>query len=141
MKTGRIIHIAEHYEKQNANVSKWSPSLVVKGLLKQFDYAFNVAKAWKEFVGQTPNSDRLLEWPEHNASLKLAIKPPPKPGNPRTSPNSKAVVHTSPMNFLGSELRGWSSSSEAMTQAPTYATIQRPRDFDMLDSGTMTSYI
>lgn len=66
---GRINHIAEHYEKQNISVWQWSPSLVVKGLLKQFSPDFKVGEAWKALVGSTPNSDRSLEWSKDNAKI------------------------------------------------------------------------
>ncbi|KAE9377907.1 hypothetical protein N431DRAFT_500648 [Stipitochalara longipes BDJ] len=64
---GRLIHIAEHYEKQNLGTARWSHSLVVKGLLKQFFPGFNVAQAWKELVSRDANGDRLLAWHRKDA--------------------------------------------------------------------------
>lgn len=66
--TGRLIHIAEHYEKQNLGPSpRWSNSMVVKGLLKQIYPDFNVAAAWKEIISPESNGDRLLSWSRKNA--------------------------------------------------------------------------
>ncbi|TAQ91539.1 hypothetical protein B7494_g174 [Chlorociboria aeruginascens] len=64
----RLIHIAEHYEKENLSISQWSHSNVVKGLLKQFQ-GFDVSKAWKDIVGRAPRSDRLLEWSKEDAAM------------------------------------------------------------------------
>jgi hypothetical protein len=61
-------HIADHYEKENLNISQWSRSLVVKGLLKQVYADFNIVAAWKELIGQSPTGDRLMEWSRHHAA-------------------------------------------------------------------------
>jgi hypothetical protein len=69
LQTGRLIHIADHYENQSVHISQWSSSLVIKGLLKQFQKNFNVAQAWKEIVRHEPFGDRLLEWSKEDAVL------------------------------------------------------------------------
>jgi hypothetical protein len=74
LSTGRLHHIAYHYENQSIDISQWSLSLVIKGLLKQFRSNFNIAKAWKEVIGPggqnpKPACDRLLEWPNGDATL------------------------------------------------------------------------
>lgn len=44
-------------------------SLVIKGLLKQIQPEFNVAKAWRDLVGRAPNRDRQLVWSEKDAII------------------------------------------------------------------------
>jgi len=67
--TGRLIHIADHYENQSVHISQWSSSLVIKGLLKQFQKNFNIAQAWKELIRHDPFGDRFLEWSTEDAML------------------------------------------------------------------------
>ncbi|KAH8602159.1 hypothetical protein B0O99DRAFT_666852 [Bisporella sp. PMI_857] len=66
---GRLNHIAEHYEGESLFGAQWSTNLVIKGLLKQCQPGFNVAKAWKELVGGASNSDRLLIWSSKDAAV------------------------------------------------------------------------
>ncbi|KAG4438786.1 hypothetical protein IFR05_005719 [Cadophora sp. M221] len=73
---GRLIHLAEHYEKQSEALPPWSASLVVKGLLRQQKrYDFKIFEIWKELMGNSSNCDRLLEWSETTAaSLKHKLE-------------------------------------------------------------------
>ncbi|KAG4417699.1 hypothetical protein IFR04_009138 [Cadophora malorum] len=72
----RFIHIAEHYEKQVGPLPRWSMSLVIKGLLRQQKRDdFKIYEIWKELMGASPNSDRLIEWSEAaSASLKRKLE-------------------------------------------------------------------
>ncbi len=71
-RTGRPIHLAEHYERQHIPLPLWSVSLVVKGLLRQQNCSeFKIFAVWKDLIGAAPNSDRLLEWPKEAA---MALK-------------------------------------------------------------------
>jgi hypothetical protein len=69
---GRLEHIAEHYEKQ-FDISQWSHSLIIKGLLKQPTPDFNILEAWRSIVDA--DYDRHLEWKkEEAAELKLKLE-------------------------------------------------------------------
>jgi len=148
--------MADHYEKQNLNISQWSRSLVVKGLLKQVYANFNIAAAWKELIGQPPNRDRLIEWSRHNAAtlkhrlefhdgsvediaaqaLKLATKASLESSHiPWASTGSRETILTSPIGLLGFDLENW---TEAGMIAP-YPAAHTPGDIEMADSGI--SYI
>ena len=133
---GRINHIAEHYEKQNISVWQWSPSLVVKGLLKQFSPDFKVGEAWKALVGSTPNSDRSLEWSKDNAKIlkqklefhegsatEIATEARMLASNFNieidsmawtTNPDSRFPTIASPIEFGDTEKGGWRSTSSTM---------------------------
>jgi len=68
--TGRLSHIAEHYEGESHFTAQWSLNLVVKGLLKQCHYnKFNIAEAWNELVGQVPSRDRHISWSVKDAEV------------------------------------------------------------------------
>ena len=70
--SGRLEHIAEHFEKQ-FEISQWSHSLIIKGLLKQPTPDFNILEAWRSIVGA--DYDRNLEWKkEEAAELKLKLE-------------------------------------------------------------------
>lgn len=70
--TGRLEHIAEHFEKQ-FDISQWSHSLMIKGLLKQPTPDFNILEAWRSIVGS--DYDRHLEWSKDEAAaLKLKLE-------------------------------------------------------------------
>ncbi|KAH7356595.1 hypothetical protein BKA65DRAFT_210420 [Rhexocercosporidium sp. MPI-PUGE-AT-0058] len=73
---GRFIHLAEHYEKQLRPLPRWSTSLVVKGLLRQHKRDdFKIFEIWKELMGASPNSERLVGWSESTAaSLKRKLE-------------------------------------------------------------------
>ncbi|CZR59749.1 uncharacterized protein PAC_09643 [Phialocephala subalpina] len=74
---GRMIHLADHYEKQPTSTPRWSRSLVVRGLLKQakLEASFNVANAWRNLTGDEPTSDREVHWPKESAiSLKHRLE-------------------------------------------------------------------
>ena len=151
-----MIHITDHYEKQNFNISQWSHSLVVKGLLKQVYANFNIAAAWKKLIGPPPNGDRLIEWSRHNAAtlkhslefhdrsvedvaaqaLKLATKASLESSHiPWASTGSRETILTSPIGLLGFDLENW---TEAGMIAP-YPAAHTPGDIEMADSGI--SYI
>jgi hypothetical protein len=151
-----LIHITDHYEKQNFNISQWSHSLVVKGLLKQVYANFNIAAAWKKLIGPPPNGDRLIEWSRHNAAtlkhslefhdrsvedvaaqaLKLATKASLESSHiPWASTGSRETILTSPIGLLGFDLENW---TEAGMIAP-YPAAHTPGDIEMADSGI--SYI
>jgi len=51
-------------------------SLVIKGLLRQQKRDdFKIYEIWKELMGASPNSDRLIEWSEAaSASLKRKLE-------------------------------------------------------------------
>ena len=66
---GRLSHIAEHYEGESSFKAPWSINLVVKGLLKQCQREFNIAKAWKELIGRAPNRDRQMTWSVKDAAV------------------------------------------------------------------------
>ncbi|KAH6722436.1 hypothetical protein BKA61DRAFT_175728 [Leptodontidium sp. MPI-SDFR-AT-0119] len=116
---GRLIHLAEHYEKQPHPRPRWSASLVVKGLLRQqMRYDFKIFEIWKELMGNSPNCDRLLEWSESTASSlkhklefnegfardialeaqRLALLPNPSSGHVKwTSGDSRVTTLITPM--------------------------------------------
>jgi hypothetical protein len=148
-----LIHIADHYEKQNLNISQWSRSFVVKGLLKQVYANFNIAAAWKELIGQSPNGDRLIEWSRHHAAtlkqrlefhdgsveditalaLKLATKASLESSHiPWTSIDSRVTILTSPIGLLGFELGNW---TETGMMAPCSA-VHTSGDVEMAEDGT-----
>lgn len=66
--SGRLSHIANHYEHPAVQLPPWSPSLVIKGLLKQGLVDFDVAGPWKRLVGGS-SSERKLEWSSKDAAL------------------------------------------------------------------------
>lgn len=69
----RLKHVAEHYENQQLDVSQWSLSHVIRGLLAQNQPDFRMAEAWKRLVGA--NGDQKLEWPrEHAEFLKHKLE-------------------------------------------------------------------
>ncbi|ESZ92366.1 hypothetical protein SBOR_7250 [Sclerotinia borealis F-4128] len=61
----RLDHIAEHYEKQGLDVSHWSLTNVIKGLLKQ-PREWDISHAWKALVG---HNDRLYTWLDDDAII------------------------------------------------------------------------
>ncbi|KAA8574444.1 hypothetical protein EYC84_005909 [Monilinia fructicola] len=61
----RIDHIAEHYEKQGLDVSHWSLTNVIKGLLKQ-SREWDMVTAWKNLVG---NNDLFYTWLDDDAAI------------------------------------------------------------------------
>lgn len=146
--TGRLGHIASHYETEFLHPFQWSPSFVVKGLLKQFKPEFDVAKPWKKLVGGALNSDREFEWSKKNAemlqrkleyregtpqelaqeALRLAIFPHFEPA-PRKS--------TSPECGEGRR-KIWSEATNAGSRHASSSSKQRT-DTEMED--LMSSYI
>jgi hypothetical protein len=62
---GRLDHIAEHFENR-LDISQWSHSLMIIGLLKQPKPEFNVLEAWRSIVD--PDDDRCLEWSREDAA-------------------------------------------------------------------------
>jgi hypothetical protein len=154
VKTGRLIHIAEHYEKQSLGASRWSHSLVVKGLLKQIYHDFNVAGAWKELVSRDANGERLLEWNRQNASRlkkklqfhegaatdvaaeaqQLAMNRSPKFTTPVwTTSDSRVTTLTSPI-LIEFGLQTWPEESGDASQSQQYSTSLPQPDIEMTDS-------
>jgi hypothetical protein len=159
MKIGRLIHIAEHYEKQNLGVSRWSHSLVVKGLLKQVYQDFNVAGAWKELVSRDSNGERLLEWDGQNAgrlkeklqyhegaatdvaaeAQQLAMNRSPRVANPAwTASDSRVMTLTSPI-MMEFGLQTWAEESGDSAQSQQYSTSLPGPDVEM--TGSEQTYI
>ncbi|TVY49581.1 hypothetical protein LOCC1_G000523 [Lachnellula occidentalis] len=147
---GRINHIAEHYEKQNVSVWQWSPSLVVKGLLRQFSPDFKVSEAWKALVGSTPNSDRSLEWSKDNAkilkqklefhegsAMEIATEARMLASNFNvemismawTIPDSRVPTLASPIEFGDTEKGGWQNIAYTMmSQGSSFQESAAPYD-------------
>ncbi|CAD6450074.1 b80e3150-f350-4f8f-9113-57efb09cb6ec [Sclerotinia trifoliorum] len=61
----RLDHIAEHYEKQRLDISQWSLTNVIKGLLKQAG-EWDVLTAWISLVG---HNDQLYSWLNDDALI------------------------------------------------------------------------
>jgi len=155
MKIGRLIHIAEHYEKQHLAISRWSPSLVVKGLLKQIYADFNVSEAWKELASRDANGNRLLEWNKQAArrlkhklefhegaatdvaaeAQQLALNRTPQYSNPAwTSSDSRVTTLTSPV-ILEYGTQPWpESSAGGASQTRPYSTMVSQPDVEMSNS-------
>jgi hypothetical protein len=147
-----LIHLAEHYEKQNLATARWSQSLVVKGLLKQIYQDFNVAAAWKELVSRDANGDRLLAWNRQNATLlrnrlqfhegaatdvaaqaqQLAMNRTPRHANPIWSPSdSRVQTLTSPV-MVQFGLHTWAEESGEKVSTTTVFNYQP--DVEMMNS-------
>jgi hypothetical protein len=58
---GRLEHIGEHYEKEHLDISQWSHSLTIKGLLRQP----NIQQEWKDLVKS--HGDNNLGWLREDA--------------------------------------------------------------------------
>ncbi|KAJ8060111.1 hypothetical protein OCU04_011721 [Sclerotinia nivalis] len=61
----RLDHIAEHYEKQGLDISQWSLTNVIKGLLKQ-PREWDMLTAWKSLVG---HNDQSYTWLKNDALI------------------------------------------------------------------------
>jgi hypothetical protein len=69
---GRLEHIAEHFEKR-ADISQWSQSVMIKGLLKQPTAEFNILEAWRTLVDA--DDDQFVEWSSKDAAdLKMKLE-------------------------------------------------------------------
>ncbi|KAF5869577.1 putative homeobox and c2h2 transcription protein [Botrytis fragariae] len=75
----RLDHIAEHYEKQGLDVSQWSLTNVIKGLLKQ-PREWDVLTAWNTVVG---HNDESCTWSDNDA-LMLQRKLEYREGTPHS---------------------------------------------------------
>jgi hypothetical protein len=151
---GRLIHIAEHYEKQQPGISRWSQSLVVKGLLKQIYRDFNVDGAWKELVSRDANGDRLLAWNRQNASRlknklqfhegaatdvaaeaqELAMNRSPLFTEPAWRPSDSRVTTLMSPVMVEFGLQTWAEESGDATQPQSYSTSLPQPDVEMPDS-------
>lgn len=152
--TGRLIHIAEHYEKQHPGMSRWSQSLVVKGLLKQIYRDFNVDSAWKELMSRDANGDRLLAWTRKNASRlqnklqfhegaatdvaaeaqRLAQNRSPMFTEPAWRPSDSRVATLMSPAMIEFGLQTWAEESGDPSQSQTYTTSIPQPDVEMPDS-------
>jgi len=144
-RTGRLSHIARHYEVQpSLHIDRWSISLVIKGLLSQCHSDFNIAGAWKDLVGATPNSDLSIEWSNEDAS-RLKHKLEFLKGTPQelaaeawrlAKHQSIPVDHsswtTSESNPLTDLARGgWLDTSSQRLQASQFALSTEQADAEM----------
>ncbi|TGO26565.1 hypothetical protein BPAE_0057g00410 [Botrytis paeoniae] len=75
----RLDHIAEHYEKQGLDVSQWSLTNVIKGLLKQ-SKEWDVLTAWNTIVG---HNEKSCTWSDNDA-LMLQRKLEYREGTPQS---------------------------------------------------------
>ncbi|KAH8685707.1 hypothetical protein BGZ60DRAFT_522989 [Tricladium varicosporioides] len=121
---GRLTHIADHYEKQNVDPKQWSHSLVVKGLLKQVYYDFNILEAWVA-LGSGLLVEESLEWSEVDAeTLKRKLE-----------------YHEGAPEDLAREARALSSSNQKAedliwTKADSrVATLTSPLDLSEMEKG------
>ncbi|KAM3072792.1 hypothetical protein ACMFMF_007123 [Clarireedia jacksonii] len=92
--TERLDHIAEHYEKQQLNISQWSPSNVVKGLLRQpKDEDFDIMTTWKILTGL---NDQQYVWSKTDAKY-LKDKLENRKGTPqKLAEEAKRLARKSP---------------------------------------------
>ncbi|KAB8303128.1 hypothetical protein EYC80_004579 [Monilinia laxa] len=92
----RLDHIAEHYEKQGLDVSHWSLTNVIKGLLKQ-SIEWDMETAWKNLVG---NNDRFYTWLDDDAAI-LQRKLEYREGTPQyLADEAKRLAKKPPHNVL-----------------------------------------
>lgn len=151
---GRLIHIAEHYEKQHPGMSRWSQSQVVKGLLKQIYRDFNVDGAWKDLINRDANGDRLLAWTRKNSSrlqnrlqfhegsaadvaaeaLRLAQNRNPVFSEPAWRPSESRVATLMSPVMVDFGLQTWAEESGDATQSQPYSTSLPQQDVEMPDS-------
>ena len=74
-------HIGEHYEKEHLDISQWSHSLTIKGLLRQPTANFNIQQEWKDLVKS--HGDNNLGWLREDAE-DLKRKLEFREGTPRS---------------------------------------------------------
>lgn len=122
---GRMIHLAEHYEKQPTEISRWSRSLVVKGLLKQAKSNFNVIQAWKNLAGDEPSG--AVEWSKESA-IALKHRLEYHDGTPQQLAKEAFKL----ARFLGKK----SSSSHVWTSQASTTAIHVPSMNSNNDSGS-----
>ncbi|KAF7882699.1 uncharacterized protein EAF02_006062 [Botrytis sinoallii] len=92
----RLDHIAEHYEKQGLDVSEWSLTNVIKGLLKQ-PREWDILTAWNTIVGHNENS---CTWSDDNA-LMLQRKLEYRDGTPQSlAEEARRLAKISPHNSV-----------------------------------------
>ncbi|KUJ11957.1 uncharacterized protein LY89DRAFT_217216 [Mollisia scopiformis] len=117
---GRMLHLADHYEKQPNNVPRWSRSLVVRGLLKQAKSDFNVIQVWKSLIGDEASG--TVEWSKESA-LSLKHRLEYHSGTPEQLAK-EAFRHA---RFSKTQSRSW------MLQASVAANPTSSMDIDVLE--------
>jgi hypothetical protein len=152
---GRLSHVASHYENQSLQISQWSQSLVIKGLLKQFQPSFNIAATWKA-LGGTPDWDRPLEWSKRDAEA-LKRKLEYHEGSAQTlaaearrlakgldvkieesgwsAPDSRTATLTSPIPFEAPMEKPWPEHFEMAHQQASFLASLGQTDVEMQDQG------
>ncbi|TGO40857.1 hypothetical protein BHYA_0030g00230 [Botrytis hyacinthi] len=92
----RLDHIAEHYEKQGLDVSQWSLTNVIKGLLKQ-PREWDILTAWNKIVG---HNDKSFTWSDNDA-LMLQRKLEYREGTPHSlAEEARRLAKRSPHNSV-----------------------------------------
>ncbi|KAF7940709.1 uncharacterized protein EAE97_006895 [Botrytis byssoidea] len=92
----RLEHIAEHYENQGLDVSQWSLTNVIKGLLKQ-PREWDVLTAWNTIVG---HNDKPCTWSDNDA-LMLQRKLEYREGTPQSlAEEARRLAKRSPHNSV-----------------------------------------
>ncbi|KAM0167757.1 hypothetical protein ACHAQE_000146 [Botrytis cinerea] len=92
----RLDHIAEHYEKQGLDISQWSLTNVIKGLLKQ-SKEWDVLTAWNTIVG---HSEKSCTWSDNDA-LMLQRKLEYREGAPQSlAEEARRLAKRSSHNFV-----------------------------------------
>ncbi|THV47568.1 hypothetical protein BGAL_0302g00110 [Botrytis galanthina] len=92
----RLDHIAEHYEKQGLDVSQWSLTNVIKGLLKQ-PREWDVLTAWNTIAG---HNERSCTWSDNDA-LMLQRKLEYREGMPQSlAEEARRLAKRSPHNSV-----------------------------------------